>query len=353
MDETTLKDLPKVLLHDHLDGGLRPATLVELAAEQGYRRLPTTKHERLSSWLRSGGEGSIEKVLWAYGHMVAVMQTADGIERVAREAAEDLRRDNIVYAELRMAPTEHTARGLSPGEVIEAATRGLEAGGGSDLVARLVLVSLRERMDSELVAELAVRYHGHGVVGFDMAGLESGHSLADHLGAFEIARAGDLSITVHAGDEEGIESIIEAVDVCGADRIGVAHRIVDEISVSPDGSIEVGPRAARIRDARIHLELCPSAGLRMHGISHSEHPVGWLKRAGFDISVNTDSRMLFAPDMTHELDVVVRHHGFTIDDLRTLTLASVGAAFCDETTKTALRSRLEEGFASDVDGHHE
>jgi len=340
----SLKDLPKVLLHDHLDGGLRPSTLVELAAEHGYRRLPTTKHEQLSSWLRTGGEGSIKKVLWAYGHMVAVMQTADAIERVAREAAEDLRRDNIVYAELRLAPTEHTGRGLSPGEVIEAATRGLEAGGGSDLVAQLVLVSMRQRMDSELIAELAVRYHGHGVVGFDMAGLESGYPLTDHVGAFEIARAGNLSITVHAGDEEGIESIIEAVDVCGADRIGVAHRIVDEISVSPDGSIELGPRAALIRDARTHLELCPSAGLRMHGISHFEHPVGWLKRAGFEISVNTDSRILFAPDMTHEFNMVTRHHDFTVDDLRMITLAAADAAFCDDDTKEAVRASVEQGF---------
>ena len=345
MDEMSLKDLPKVLLHDHLDGGLRPATLVELAAEQGYRRLPTTKHEPLSSWLRSGGEGSIKKVLWAYGHMVAVMQTADGIERVAREAAEDLREDNIVYAELRLAPTEHTARGLSPGEVIEAATRGLEAGGGTDLVAELVLVSMRQRKDSEFVAELAVRYHGHGVVGFDLAGLEDGHPLTDHVGAFEIARAGNLSITVHAGDEDGIESIIEAINMCGADRIGVGFHIVDEISVSPDGSIELGPRAAAIRDARTHLEICPTAGLHMHGITHSEHPVGLLRRAGFEISVNTDSRILFAPDMTHELEMVTRHHDFTVDDLRMITFAAADAAFCDDDTKETVRARVEQGFA--------
>ena len=345
MDLVSLRRLPKVLLHDHLDGGLRPETLLELASERGYRRIPTNNPRRLLEWLRGRGDDSVERVLWAYGHMVAVMQTSSAIERVAREAAEDLIRENVIYAELRFAPTEHTTSGLSPDEAIEAAVRGFRAGAGDHGDVRLILVALRQNGDSDVVADLAVRYREHGVVGFDLAGIEHGHRNLDHLGAIRKARDGGVSITLHAGEERGIDSIIEAVEGCGATRVGVAYHMVDDVFVRPDGSIEVGARAAAIRDAGTHLEMCPTAGLRMHTIAPEQHPVGPLHREGFKISLNTDSRLLYGGDVTSEFDMVTRFHGFASDDLRAITMASIDAAFCDDDTRRELRAQVELGFA--------
>lgn len=345
LDEPTLRSLPKVLLHDHLDGGLRPTTLLELAAERGYRRIPTNDPDRLLDWLRGRGEGTVERVLWAYGHMVALMQTASAIERVAREAAEDLDRENVIYSELRLAPTGHTAGGLTPDEVIEAAVRGFRAGAGEGSQVRLILVAIRAAGDSNLVAELAIRHREIGVVGFDLAGPESGHGNADHLEAIERARAGGVAVSLHAGEERGVESILESVEVCGATRIGVAHRLIEDLSVLPDGSVDVGPSAAAIRAAGVHLEACPTAGLRMHGVAPEDHPVGAFHRAGFSVGLNTDSRLLYGGDLTAEYELVTRFHGFTIGDLRTVTMASVEAAFCDDGTRQAMRDRVERGFS--------
>jgi adenosine deaminase len=345
MDLVSLRMLPKVLLHDHLDGGLRPETLLELASERGYRRIPTDNPRRLLEWLRGRGDGSVERVLWAYGHMVAVMQTSSAIERVAREAAEDLTRENVLYAELRFAPTAHTTSGLSPDEAIEAAISGLRAGAGERGDMRLILVAQRQNSESDLVADLAVRYREHGIVGFDLAGIEQGHRNLDHLGAIRKARDGGVSITLHAGDELGIDSIIEAVEGCGATRVGVAHHMVDDVFVRPDGSIEVGARAASIRDAGTHLEMCPTAGLRMHNIAPEQHPVGLLHREGFKISLNTDSRLLYGGDVSSELDMVTRFHGFTLDDIQAVTVAAVDAAFCNAQTRLTLLARVKRAFA--------
>jgi adenosine deaminase len=343
-DEMSLRDLPKVLLHDHLDGGMRSATLIELAAEHGYRRLPTSNHGRLQSWLRGSSHGSIDKVLWAYGHMVAVMQTVDAIERVAREAAEDLGRDNVVYAELRLAPTVHTHRGLSNREVIEAASRGLRSGSGDRTTVRLVLTGMRHLGDPALVADLAVAHRVDDVVGFDLAGIEIGYPNIAHLDAIETARRGGVAVTLHAGDERDLDSIVEAVEGCGATRVGVAYHMVDELTTSADGTIDVGPRAAAIRAAGTHLEICPSASVRMHAITAEQHPVGLLYRAGFSIGINTDSRLLYCGDMTSEFEQVTSHNGFTISDLRTVTLAALDAAFCDDETRRAVRVRVEAGY---------
>ena len=209
---------------------------------------------------------------------------------------------------------------------------------------RLVLVAMRQNSDSDLVADLAVRHREHGVVGFDLAGIEHGLRNVDHLSAIRKARDGGVPITLHAGEERGIDAIIEAVEGCGVTRIGVAHRMADDISVGPDGSIEVGARAAAIRDAGTHLEMCPTAGLRMHNIAPEQHPVGLLHRAGFSISLNTDSRLLYGGDVTSELDMATRFHGFVNDDLRAITMASVDAAFCDDDTRRELRAQVEQGF---------
>lgn len=344
LDEYTLRHLPKVLLHDHLDGGLRPETLVELAAERGYRRLPTTNPRMLTDWLRGGGQTSVDKVLWAYGHMTAVMQTVPDIERVAREAAADLVRDNVIYAELRMAPSEHTFGGLSAEEALQAAIRGLEAGSGDRGVMRVIVTAMRNRGDSDRIADLASDHRDRGVVGFDLAGPEVGYPNSDHLSAIGRARHGGLSISLHAGDEGSIDGITDAIDVCGATRIGVAYQMGTDVSILSDGTIDLGPRGRAIHDARIHLEMCPTAGLRMHSIRPEQHPVGALHRAGFSISLNTDSRLLCGDDMTNEFDLVVRHHGFTAADLREVTLAALDAAFCDDAAKAELRVKIEDGF---------
>jgi len=335
--------LPKVVLHDHLDGGLRPATMLELADAVGYSGLPASDPEELGAALYQGESRSLVAYLDAFRHTVAVMQTPGALERVAAEAVEDLAADGVVYAELRFAPSLHTERGLHRGEVLESVLRGLRAGTmATGMPAAAIVVAMRQGHDSEDVAGLAVDYRDHGVVGFDLAGPEAGFPASGHARACRIALAGGLGLTIHAGEADGPAGIADALD-CGAQRLGHGVRIVDDLQV--DRRITFGPVAQRVIDTQTVLEVCPYSNVHTRAApSLEEHPIGLLHKAGFAVTVNTDNRLMSGTSMTAEMEALVAHHGFTTDDLAAVTLRAAGAAFCDEATRDAVRAVVRTGF---------
>ncbi len=257
---------PKVLLHDHLDGGLRPATIVELAAAVGHE-LPTTDPEALGRWfVEAADSGSLERYLETFAHTVAVMQTAESLRRVAAECAVDLAADGVVYAEVRFAPEQHLERELTLDQVVQAVLEGFAQGtaeaarAGHQIRVGTLLTAMRHAARSQEIAELAVRYRDTGVVGFDIAGAEAGFPPTRHLDAFEYLQRENFHFTIHAGEAFGLPSIWQAIQWCGADRLGHGVRIVDDITRGDQP--ELGRLAAYVRDKRIPLELCPSSNVQ-------------------------------------------------------------------------------------------
>jgi adenosine deaminase len=320
--------------------------MIELAAEVGYAGLPALDPDALRRALYQGESRSLVAYLDAFRHTVSVMQTAAALERVAAEAVEDLAADGVVYAELRFAPSLHTHLGLSLDAVVEAVLRGVASGSAATATPAGVIVdAMRQDRDSEDVAAVAVRYRDAGVVGFDLAGPEAGFPASVHAAACRLALEGGLGVTIHAGEADGPASIADALD-SGALRIGHGVRVVDDIERSAE-TISFGRLAGRVADERVVLEMCPYSNVHTRAVpSLEEHPIGFLHRAGFAVTVNTDNRLMSGTSMSAEFDAVVRHHGFTIDDLRTATLRAVDAAFCDEATRARTRARVIEGYAS-------
>ena len=252
-----LESAPKVLLHDHLDGGLRPQTVIELAEETGYEGLPTSDPDELATWMTRGADRK-DLVLYldTFAHTSGVMQTADALARVAREAAEDLVADGVVYAEVRFAPELHTEQGLSMDDVLEAVTSGFaDSSRDTPLTIRTICSAMRHQQNSLEVSQLAVRWRDDGVVGFDIAGPEKGFPPDDHMLAFQYAQRENFQYTIHAGEAYGPPSIWKALQWCGAERLGHGVRICDEITVDPDGGATLGRLAHSIRDRRIPLEV--------------------------------------------------------------------------------------------------
>jgi len=321
--------LPKVLLHDHLDGGLRPATVVELAAEYGYTHLPTTNVAELAAWFNRGAKrNDLVLYLETFAHTVGVMQHRAAIERVAHECAVDLAADGVVYAEVRMAPELCTEQGLSLDEVVEAILDGFRSGSaGTDLTIYLILSAMRTAARSLEIAELAVRWRDRGVVGFDIAGAEAGYPPTRHLDAFQYVQRENFHTTIHAGEAFGLPSIWEAVQFCGAERLGHGVRIVDDIS-GPAGDERLGRLAAFVRDRRIPLELCPTSNVGT-GVcaSIADHPIGMLRRLQFRVTLNTDNRLMSATSMTHEMEQLRDASGWDIDDFQWVTINAMKSAF--------------------------
>jgi adenosine deaminase len=342
---TTLAALPKALLHDHLDGGLRPETMIELADATGYGGLPSFDPESLRRALYQGESRSLERYLEAFRHTVAVLQTPEALQRVAAEAVADLAADGVVYAELRFAPSLHTARGMHAAAVIEAVLQGVRSGSAvTGLAVGVIIDAMRQDHDSVEIASVAVRYRDDGVVGFDLAGPEAGYPASAHSEACRIATAGGLGLTIHAGEADGVASIDDALRA-GAVRIGHGVRVLDDLQVDPDGAVIMGPVARAVHDSQIVLEVCPWSNVHTRAApSIEEHPIGLLAEAGFAVTVNTDNRLMSGTSMTAELDAVVKHHRFSYDDLRSITLRAVDAAFCDDATKAKVRTRVVEGF---------
>ena len=334
MRSDLIRRAPKVLLHDHLDGGLRPQTIVELAADAGHE-LPARDADALGRWfVDAASSGSLERYLETFAHTVAVMQSADNLRRVAREAVEDLAEDGVVYAEIRYAPEQHLEQGLSLEQVVEAVKAGLQEGeqaaarGGRPIVVRQLLTAMRHQARSNEIAELVVGYRDQGVVGFDIAGAEAGYPPTRHLDAFEYLQRENAHFTIHAGEGFGLPSIWQAIQWCGADRLGHGVRIIDDVTVSEDGTAQLGRLASYVRDKRIPLEMCPSSNVQTGAApSIAEHPVGLLSRLRFRVTVNTDNRLMSATSMSREMATLVDAFGFGLDDLRWLTLNAMKSAF--------------------------
>ncbi len=336
----TIKAAPKVLLHDHLDGGLRPATVLDLAAQIGHE-LPATDVDSLAAWFRdSSDSGSLERYLDTFVHTVAVMQNRDGLIRVAREAAEDLADDGVVYAEIRWAPEQHTEDGLSLEQVVDATLEGFRQGEanaaarGKRIRIGALLTAMRHAARSREIAELAVEYRDRGVVGFDIAGAEAGFPPTRHLDAFEYLRRENFHFTIHAGEAFGLPSIWEAIQWCGADRLGHGVRIVDDIATPPGTPTEQAARAVLgrlaqyVRDKRIPLEMAPSSNVQT-GAARSilEHPIALLRELHFRVTVNTDNRLMSQTSMTREMTLLAETFGYTWRDLQWFTINAMKSAF--------------------------
>ena len=256
----TIQRAPKALLHDHLDGGLRPATVVDLARETGYGALPTWDVGDLARWITRGADRkSLELYLETFAHTVGVMQTPDALARVAAECAEDLAADGVVYAEIRFAPELHVERGLTLDEVVEAVQAGFREGelraaaAGHPIEVRTLITAMRQFARSLEIAQLAVRWRDRGVVGFDVAGPEAGYRPTRYIEAFDLVRHENFHLTIHAGESFGLPSIAEALQWCGAERLGHGVRIADDVEVRDDGSVHLGRLAALVRDRRVPL----------------------------------------------------------------------------------------------------
>ncbi|MFF0491172.1 adenosine deaminase [Nocardia sp. NPDC004068] len=330
----SIRRAPKAVLHDHLDGGLRPATVLELAAECGYDALPATDAESLATWFRDAADsGSLERYLETFDHTVAVMQTPEGLRRVARECAEDLAADGVVYAEVRFAPEQHLERGLTLDEVVEHTLAGfregeeLAAAAGTPIRMVCLLTAMRHAARSLEIAELTVRFRDRGVGGFDIAGAEAGYPPTRHLDAFEYMRANHGSFTIHAGEAFGLPSIHEALAFCGCDRLGHGVRITDDIFDS-DSEPTLGLVANHVRDKRIPLELCPSSNVQTGAVpSLEKHPFDLLARLRFRVTVNTDNRLMSDTTMSREMFKLVETFGYGWSDLERFTINAMKSAF--------------------------
>lgn len=344
---------PKALLHDHLDGGLRPATIVALAAEVGHE-LPAPDAAGLARWFgEASSSGSLERYLETFVHTVSVLQTDAALRRVAAECAEDLAADGVVYAEVRFAPEQHLAGGLSLEQAVEAVLAGFRDGSaatGSRIRVGTLLTAMRHAARSMEIAELAVRYRDVGVVGFDIAGREAGYPPTRHLDAFEYLQRENFHFTIHAGEGFGLPSIWQAIQWCGADRLGHGVRIVDDITPGPGGSAagaRLGRLAAYVRDKRIPLELCPSSNVQTGAAaSIAEHPIGLLHDLRFRVTVNTDNRLMSGTSMSREMSLLAEAFSYGLTELQWFTVNAMKSAFIPFDERLAIiNDVIKPGYA--------
>jgi adenosine deaminase len=381
MSTDELRLAPKVLLHDHLDGGLRPRTIIELAQECGYDGLPASESEALGTWFReSADSGSLPRYLETFDHTLAVMQTREGLFRVASECAQDLAADGVVYAESRYAPEQHLTKGLTLEGVVEAVNAGLRDGeakaveAGNPIRVTGLLTAMRHAAKSTEIAELAIRYRDEGVSGFDIAGAEAGYPPTRHLDAFEYLQRENFHFTIHAGEAFGLPSIWQAIQWCGADRLGHGVRIVDDISIDGSpfaewlegnkadadaltaldlGRVRLGRLAAYVRDKRIPLEMCPSSNLQTSAaLSIPLHPITLLRRLRFRVTLNTDNRLMSGTSMSREATLLRDEAGWTLEDLRWVTINAMKSAFIPFDERLGLIDEvIKPGYAAL--GHHD
>ena len=371
--DDTLRRAPKALLHDHLDGGLRPQTIIELADTVGYQELPAHEAGQLGAWFRdSADSGSLERYLTTFEQTLVVMQTVDGLHRVASECVQDLAADGVVYAEVRYAPELHLVHGLLLEDVVEAVNAGFRDGeriaaeAGRRIRVTALLTAMRHAAKGTEIAELVVRYRDDGVVGFDIAGAEAGFPPTRHLDAFEYLRRENAHFTIHAGEGFGLPSIWEAIQWCGADRLGHGVRIVDDVRVggrpcSADvahaatadlSEVTLGGLAGYVRDRRIPLEMCPSSNVQTGAAeSVALHPISLLKRLRFRVTVNTDNRLMSGTSMTREMSLLVNDAGWTLEDLRWVTINAMKSAFIPFDQRLAIIDDVvKPGFAALIPG---
>lgn len=323
VDREQLRAFPKVSLHDHLDGGLRPHTMAELAGEIGHQ-LPATDSDDLGRWFAEAADsGSLFRYLETFDHTVAVMQTPAQLRRVAREFVEDLAADGVVYAEARWAPEQHTRAGLSAAQAIEVVRDGLAEGmaasarRGNDIMVRQLVTAMRHLKPTRDIADLALRYRHDGVAGFDIAGAEKGFPPARFIESFRHLRRNNAYYTIHAGEADGVASIEEAVQVCGANRIGHGVAIVEDITLDESGALQLGDFAAYVRNERICLEMCPSSNVQTGAAtSIAQHPIAALAELDFRVTVNTDNRLMSATTLTREFALLCEAFDYSIERVR-------------------------------------
>ena len=329
-----IKRVPKALLHDHLDGGLRPETIIEIAQQIGYKKLPTDDPKKLADWFEeSCNSHSLVRYLETFSHTIAVMQSKEAIIRVSRECAIDLARDGVVYAEVRGAPELFTEQGLTLDQVVEATLEGYKQGmaeaarEGNKIRVESLLCGMRQNNRSQEPAAAVVKYRNKGVVGFDIAGPEDGFPPSNQLETFEYLRKENAHFTIHAGEAYGLPSIWEAIQICGAERLGHGVRIIDDIDFSGDKP-KLGPLASYVRDRRIPLELCPTSNLQTGAAkTYSEHPIGILAKLRFRITLNTDNRLMSRTSMSNEMSECVKSFGWKFTDLQRVTVNALKSSF--------------------------
>ena len=329
-----IKRVPKALLHDHLDGGLRPETIIEIAQQIGYKKLPTDDPKQLADWFEeSCNSHSLVRYLETFSHTIAVMQSKEAIIRVSRECAIDLARDGVVYAEVRGAPELFTEQGLTLDQVIEATIEGYKQGmaeaarEGNKIRVESLLCGMRQNNRSQEAAAAVVKYRNKGVVGFDIAGPEDGFPPTNQLETFEYLRKENAHFTIHAGEAYGLPSIWEAIQICGAERLGHGVRIIDDIDFSGDKP-KLGPLASYVRDRRIPLELCPTSNLQTGAAkTYSEHPIGMLAKLRFRVTLNTDNRLMSRTSMSNEMSECIKSFGWRFADLQRVTVNALKSSF--------------------------
>jgi adenosine deaminase len=367
-----LKSLPKVSLHDHLDGGLRPSTIIELAEAIGHT-LPSTDPVALGQWFReSADSGSLVRYLETFDHTIAVMQTKEGLARVAKEFVEDLADDGVVYGEIRWAPEQHLQKGLSLDEVVDAVQEGLDAGvdaveeSGRQIQVGQLITAMRHADRGQEIAELAVRHRYNGAVGFDIAGAEDGFLPSRFKDAFTYLAENNFPATVHAGEAAGLESIQSALVDGRALRLGHGVRIAEDITVEYEdaegeeadddaedtvGMVTLGEVAGWVRDRGIALEICPSSNLQTGAIANfgesiENHPLDMLYQLGFNVTINTDNRLMSGVTLTDEFELLVETFDYDLDDLLELTLNAAESSFLPLDEKEALVEYINDAYAN-------
>lgn len=351
LDRALVRRAPKVLLHEHLDGGLRPSTVLDLAKRAKYELLPEQEPEKLASWFAAGAaRGSLAQYLEGFRHTIALMQTADSLERVAYEAAEDLAAEGVVYAELRFAPHFHTQQVLSLDQVMESALRGLKkAERDFGIATGLIVCGMRNLAPalSLQMAQLGIAFRDRGCVGFDLAGEEDGYPAKDHLEAFQRIKQANFAITIHAGESFGPESIWQALQHCGAHRIGHGTRLVEDMKIENALVASLGPLAQYILDHRVPIEICLSSNVHTGATaSIAEHPFPHYLKKGFRVTLNTDNRLMSRTSMTDEYMLAVERFGCSLDQLEKLTINAMKSAFAhfDERLRI-IYEKIKPGYA--------
>ena len=356
-----IRSLPKISLHDHLDGGLRPQTIIDLAAEIGYE-LPADNAKELGEWFNAAASsGSLPKYLECFDHTIAVMQTPEALQRIAKEYVLDLANDGVIYGEVRWAPEQHLRNGLTLDEVVDAVQDGLEEGArivdeqGGYIRTGQIITAMRHADRSLEIAELAVRHRADGVVGFDIAGAENGFPASNHKAAFDYLAGELFPVTVHAGEADGVESIRDAIVSGRALRLGHGVRLIEDIMFSRTEDdtdvVELGPVAEWVNDRGIALEICPSSNLQTGAISMlgdkmSDHPFDVFYDLGFAVTVSTDNRLMSGTTLTRELELLVDTFGYGIEDLEVFMTTAAEHSFQPIHDREELIEVIQEAYAA-------
>ena len=335
-----IKKVPKVELHEHLDGGLRPETIIDLARARGIK-LPSYDKDELKAWFTKGcQQKSLSLYLETFAVTTSVMQDRESLIRIAKEEIEDLAKDNVVYAEIRFCPELHTKKGLNLEEVVSAVISGCDEGRKKTGVEfGLILCAMRHESPklSLEIAELAVAFAERGVVGFDLAGDEFGHPAKKHLEAFQYIRTKNFNITIHAGEAFGLESIWQAIQICEAHRIGHGTRLTDDMVIENGKIVKMGSLAHFIQDKRIPIEMCLTSNVGTGAVeSYKDHPFPIFFREHFRVFLCSDNRLMSGTNLTKEMEIAVKEYGMNIHDLEKITINAMKSAFIHHDKKLKL-----------------